>query len=413
MTFDLVLMMILGVMSATFSGAEAALFTMSGHKQEDQSLIAKSLLRRPSTALTVILFGNLVVNLLYFSAAVRWAHEFSGSYFAVLSLATLLVFVICCEITPKILGQRFPGFASRLLLPPVWLVYLALGPCVEWVSQRPFLLRWKAARQPQEKPLESGGIDAMLRENEAWFSTEERELLRGILEFGTLRAGELRRSLADSLRLSERMPLEDAKERMLAEGVAWAAVIDHSGEVSGYLDLTRSPQGTLVGEVMQPVPILPEGARVGHGILLLLKKNAPFLLLVDEYGNSAGIIERGRWAETLLDQLPKQPEGRLPAIVPLGQNRFQVDATLPLHVFRERFGDPGAADVRVDTLGGLVQERLGRVPEVGDRLRLGGFQTGFHVIVTRCEGNRPLEVEVQQLSGNDGTPYSHPRAGSE
>jgi CBS domain containing-hemolysin-like protein len=135
--------------------------------------------------------------------------------------------------------------------------------------------------------------------------------------------------------------------------------------------------------------------------------------LVDEYGDSAGIIQRGRWADTLLDRLPDQHAGHLPAIVPLGAGRFQVDASLPIHVFRERFGDPGEVDTRVDTLGGLMQERLGRVPEAGDTLRIGGYQSGVDVRVVRCQGNVPVEFEVREVAGNDGTPYTHPRAGSE
>ncbi|TAH36459.1 MAG: hypothetical protein EYC70_11055 [Planctomycetota bacterium] len=164
---------------------------------------------------------------------------------------------------------------------------------------------------------------------------------------------------------------------------------------------------------MLPVPVLPELAPVAAGIRLLRASRAPFVLLVDEFGQAAGIIERGRWADTLLNRLPEKPTGRLPAVVPLGRGRFRVDASLPLHEFRERFGDPGPLGVRVDTVGGLVQAVMGRVPRIGERVHLGRFYSGLDLVVTRADSARVLELELRQTPANNGTPYSHPRAGTE
>ncbi|HEX9792917.1 MAG TPA: CNNM domain-containing protein [Planctomycetota bacterium] len=400
--------------SAVFSGAEAALFTLGSRPREIIPALARKLLADPIGALTAILLGNLVVNLAYFALAASWARSLAAAGGASsrieigVGIAAVGVIVVFGEIMPKVVAHRRPRRSARWLLPPVWLLHAALGPLASRIG------RLAVARPAAPPELDSRTADELLANEAAGLlADDERDLLRHLLEFGTLRAGALRRPLGETVRVLGTAPLGEARRQMAAAGVAWAAVVDADGEVRGCLDLTRLPDGATAGEAMRAVPVLPELAPVAQGIPLLRRTGAPFVLLVDEYGNSAGILERGRWADTLLNRLPEQSAGRLPAVLPLGGGRFQLDAALPLHDFRDRFGDPGAADVRVDTVGGLVQERLGRVPKVGDRVHVGGFYDGFDLVVTRVDGARVHELELRQLPGNDGTPYTHPAAGTE
>lgn len=401
-------MLVLLAGSATFSGAEAALFTLARLPAGKRPLLARRLLGEAGGVLTVILLANNVVNIAYFAVAAGLASTLGGGRAALASAGAVLGIILFGEILPKILAHRFPAAFGALLLPPVALLHALLGPFANWLGRKLTPPR----KQPQ--PPAPSEVDRLLeREGRGLLEEEERGLVRHVLELGTLRAGAVRRPLSATLVLSEETPLEEAREALLERDEAWGAVADRTGEVRGILDLTRWPSGATAGQAMTAVPVLPEVAPVSSGLELLRETGAPFILLVDEYGDSAGIIERGRWAETLLDKIPEQPAGRLPAIVPLGHGRFQVDASLPLHVFRERFVDPGEVDVRIDTLGGLVQERLARIPKAGDKLRLGGFYGGVDVRVVRCHGSHVTELEVCEAPQNDGTPYTHPRAGSE
>ena len=146
---------------------------------------------------------------------------------------------------------------------------------------------------------------------------------------------------------------------------------------------------------MQSVPILPELAPVAAGVPLLRARGAPFVLLVDEYGHGTGIIERGRWADTLLDRLPQsQDKGLGPAILEIDAGRYVIDTNLPLHDFRDRFGDPGEADPRTETLLGFAEERLGRVLTAGDAFGFVGPGGRYDLKVLRCEAGRPVRFEL-------------------
>lgn len=375
--------------SATLSGSEAALFTLAGQGAGAAQLprSARALLPVRNAVLTTILFGNLVFNLAFFAAVhVGSEHLADGPRAAVhaVALAAILLFG---ELVPKIIAHRRPFAAARLLLPPVQLLHFVIGPATRFVAQR-------ISPPPRaEEPLGPEEAEALLRgEAVPGLDGDERALVRHVLELGKLRAGALRVPLARVARVLADEPLGLARRRLERDGAVHAVVADGRGEVIGALDLTRGPRGARVADAMVRVPVLPEVAPAANGLGMLRDSGAPFLLLVDEYGEGSGVIPRGRWADTLLDRLPRGGAGA--AIRELGPGRFLLDATLPLHDFEDRFGDPGERDVRVDTIGGLLVDRLGRVPVAGDHLRLAGpgFAAELWVATASETGAETLEL---------------------
>ncbi|KAA3604543.1 MAG: hypothetical protein DWQ01_22165 [Planctomycetota bacterium] len=108
------------------------------------------------------------------------------------------------------------------------------------------------------------------------------------------------------------------------------------------------------------------------------------------------------------------------ALTPIGRGRYLVDGRQQPSVLSEVKAQGRPLDGSVvealtshPDLAALAAEKLGRAPQVGDRFRLGGFQSGLDFAVIRCEDGRVRELEVAPVAGNDGTPGTHPRAGSE
>lgn len=370
------------LLSATFSGAEAALFTLSARRRATLPWVARTLLRDPPGALSVILLGNLLVNLTFFAVTAAWSEALGAGAAAASAAGAVLLLVVAGEILPKVVSHRSPVRAARLLLPPVWLLHGLLGLPARALGRVLF------RPGPALGPIPAEDLHALIGDGgDRLLPRAERSLLRQILELDILRAGAVRRPLSETPRVSADRPLAAACQELREQRAAWAAVVERDGEIRGILDLTRLPSGRLVRDAMAPVPVLPEVAPLARGVSLLREGGLPFVLLVDEFGAPAGILERGRWADTLLDRVPAGGEGGRSAIRALSGNRFLVDAALPLHVFRERFGDPGEVDAKLDTLGGLVAERLGRLPEAGDELELD------------CPGGPLLRLEVLSREG--------------
>ncbi len=386
--------------SAIFSGAEAALFTLAaeGKQNRQTPALARRLLADQAAVLTTILMANLVANLSYFAATHHWAAQFSTRTEAMIEILGVLGIVLFGEIFPKVLAHRFPRFSGQVLLVPVVVLHGLLGP----VSR--LFCRHDAAQEAANHPLDSTQAASLLeQESKGGMDSDEQELIRHLLELGQLRAGALRRPLAEVPTVRAAQTLPQALAEMKQLDAAWAVVMEDEGEVLGVLDRARLPQGGLVHEAMKPIPVLPEVAAVANGVQQLPSSGSPCVLLVDEYGSSVGIIQRGRWADTLLDRLPRYQESD-PAPIRLDSHgQWEVAASLPLHDFHDRFGDPGLADVRVDTVGGLVAEKLGRMAKLGDRVVLEKDGRRFVLEVRDCSDTRILwlGVKVEALPAPD------------
>ena len=86
-----------------------------------------------------------------------------------------------------------------------------------------------------------------------------------------------------------------------------------------------------------------------------------------------------------------------PKVQRLPDGRLSVDAILPVDEIEERLGiENPFDDENVDTLGGLVFARLGRIPQVGDVVSVGDRR----VEVARIKGRRILRVLVHPPSGD-------------
>jgi len=378
--------------SACFSGAEASLFTLAAEGGRNRKVpgVARRLLQDQVGVLTTILFVNLIVNLGFFAATHHWASPYSTTTATLIEVCAILAIVLFGEILPKVLAHRFPDLSGKVLLLPVAVFHFLLGPML-----RPFGRSW-AGRVQRQEPLDSSeAADLLEEEHQEVLSRSEMELVTHLLELGELRAGALRRPLSKVPQVAPSRPLSLALRQMEDDDTAWAAVVAQDGEVQGILDRARLPKGSIVRDAMRKVPILPEVAPVANGVQLLQQSGEPFILLVDEYGMSVGIIQRGRWADTLLDRLSLSEESGRPPIRPIAEGAWEVDAALPLHDFHDRFGDPGLADVRVDTIGGLVAEKLERMAELNDAIVLQHEGKRFHLSVVECSETRPLLLRVR------------------
>ncbi len=387
---ELALPLALGLLafSVALNGAEAALFTLAARVgPEGLPASARALVKDRAGVLMTILLANLLATLAYFAAVHAWSDSFAEGVGASVEVGALVVLLVVADLLPKMLGHRRPRAIGSLAFPLVRGLHAVVGPLLRPLGER---MRPRAGRAAPLSPQEA---EALLRgEDPLGLPEDERALVRHVLELGKLRAGALRLPLTRVTLVPGAEPLGLARRRLEKAAVSYGAVTDGRGEVVGALDLTRAPRGARALDAMTRVPILPEVAPAANGIVLLRDSGAPFLLLVDEYGQASGIVPRGRWADTLLDRLPRGAGA--PLLREAGPGRFLADAALPLHDFEDRFGSPGASDVRVESLGGLVSDRLGRVARAGDHLRFDGPGFVGEVWVARADETGPELLEI-------------------
>lgn len=147
----------------------------------------------------------------------------------------------------------------------------------------------------------------------------------------------------------------------------------------------------LVG-VTRKALFLPELITLDALLREFQKGKTPLAMLVDEYGVVSGMITLEDVLEELVGPIQDEFDSEPPLIVKKGPNRFEVEAICPIDEVAKQCGMELPEEVRSDTVGGLVTDLLGHIPEVGEKVHV-----GRHTIVVLAA--QPTRVQRVLING--------------
>jgi CBS domain containing-hemolysin-like protein len=146
----------------------------------------------------------------------------------------------------------------------------------------------------------------------------------------------------------------------------------------------------LVEDLMVDPVRVPESLRCDAVLAVLRRGPLQLGIVVDEYGGTAGIVTLEDLVEEMLGQIRDEHDAvELPAVSALSDGSSSVTGRLHRDEFDEALG-LSAPPGHYDTLAGLVLERLGRIPDVGDE----AVVDGFRLRVARMAGRRIDRIVV-------------------
>lgn len=117
-------------------------------------------------------------------------------------------------------------------------------------------------------------------------------------------------------------------------------------------------------------------------------------IVLDEYGGVAGLVTLEDLLEELVGAIDDEHDVPTPSdpVRPLGESRYEIDATLPIESLNERLNLHLSTDADYFTVGGLAFHSLGRVPTPGETFLADGVR--FTVVDVKDHRIRRLRVEL-------------------
>lgn len=128
-------------------------------------------------------------------------------------------------------------------------------------------------------------------------------------------------------------------------------------------------------DMLRPAVFIPESKRLNVLLAEFRANRNHMAIVVDEYGGVAGLIT----IEDVLEQIVGEIEDEYDIdeessmIMQRDENDFVVKAVLPIEDFNEYF-NTSIDDGEIDTVGGLVINALGHVPQRGESADVEGFR---------------------------------------
>ncbi|HEY2213498.1 MAG TPA: hemolysin family protein [Acidimicrobiales bacterium] len=248
----------------------------------------------------------------------------------------------------------------------------------------------KRPRLPWRRPDESEGRpEAPLTGKEAEGSEQERFITEALADLRDMDIREVMTPRVDVTSLTIPVHADDIARAVRTTGHSCFPVVHGDlDDLIGILfvnDIFRVGQeGPALREATDPSPLeisrkvrqaylLPETLGVLEALADMRKQRRAVAVVVDEYGGVAGMLTVKDLLEPLVGDLRDEFDAEEePTIVRVDANRWLVDGQTNVDEVRERLG-MDIPDGEYVTLGGLLFERFGHIPEEGEQVNVGDW----------------------------------------
>jgi len=436
-TFLLILLLV--AINAFFAASEIALISTRrsqlhltrGRGTEKQLEALRHLVENPSEFLATIQIGVTMAG--FFASAtgaISLAHNlgrrWEGSGIPVLSsfgqeIAVVLVTVLISfvtlvlgELVPKrlamahperlaLLSSRFILSLSRVLRP----VVVALSASTDFIS-RLFGVTHEVTSSLSDEELK------LFISEQRTLPVEERRLISEVFEFGDTLAYEVMTPRTDMVCIEENTTLGEALDLSLKSHFSRLPVYrEDIDNIIGFVHikdmLPALKEGNLerpVREILRPIHFVPSTKKVVELLRELQQRRIHMAIVLDEYGGTAGLVTIEDLLEEIVGEIRDEHDREAPPYRKISDNEYLVDASLPIEQVNESLGVRIPESEESETIGGLVMELLGKIPEEGEAV----YIDGYRLKVERMRGRRiatlRLVVEEKGEEESGETHYS-------
>ncbi len=364
------------------------------------------------TALGPVTLLRLVCQVVIVAAvAVLAANRLSGWGVGLAALGTVLVLFAMGEAVPRRWALESNDRMARALSSPVaWLS--RVGP-LRWLASPFHALARVVGPRAEEWEVSSEVVgDELVAMAEA---AAEAQLLDGaganligsVIELSHTIVREVMVPRPDMVTLAVDFTLDEALRTVVDSGFTRFPVVgDSVDDIVGLVltkdlvaaQLSGSPSDALGRDsgLVREVKFIPESKKVVQLMGEMQAHAFHLAVVVDEYGGTAGLVTLEDLIEEVVGEIIDEFDDEQELVEVVEDGRLLLSGRYPVGDLPDLLGiaEPSGD---MDTVGGLVFDLLGRVPETGEAVVYGGWR----FVATVVEGRRIAAVQVERIGAAD------------
>jgi CBS domain containing-hemolysin-like protein len=325
---------------------------------------------------------------------------------AAFALLTAGVILLGEQVLALTVANAFPEATLRATQPLVRVLSFLLFPLAAPLA----LLGARVA--PGERNGEEKDEDELEDELQAYIDVgeaegilegEEGELIQQIVSFGDTIVREVMTPRTEMAAVAADLSLEEAR-RLFVDSrhsrlpVYRGSLDDIVGvlNVRDLLEVYPSSGRTIpLTRLMRPVHLVPETRQVADLLRDLQRERMPLAVVVDEYGGTAGLVTIEDLLEEIVGEIKDEHEIE-EDITPTQDGGWLVNGLCSVGDL-EAVADEELDRGEYDSVGGLVFSHLGRLPEEGEKVRVGSLE----MQVLQVSRRRVSRLKVHRLPVGD------------
>lgn len=348
--------------------------------------------------------------------AVILSHDFDGGQALFLTVVIMVVLsYVIVGVGPRTLGKQNPhvwarsgavvAFYLATFLGPITSLLIALGNAItpgKGFRQGPF------ANEAELRDLVDQAHERGLVES------DEHEMIHSVFELGDTLVRELMVPRTDMVWIERDKTLRQALSLALRSGFSRVPVIgadiDNIIGIAYVKDLAKrtldhheAEQTEKVEQHMRPATFVPESKTAVELLKEMQRDQIHLAIVIDEYGGTAGLITIEDILEEIVGEIEDEYDDGEEGFTWLNENKARAQASLHVEDLARGLNITIAESEYhdVDTVGGLMAKKLGRVPIPGSTISLNGWS----IAAERPRGRRRRISSVivqREVPENDG-----------
>ena len=320
--------------------------------------------------------------------AVILLREYSSAQAMALTVAIMVVVsYVMVGVGPRTLGKQRPdnwalagatvAYFLAFILAPLTKLLIAIGNAItpgKGFRSGPF------ANEAELRDLVDQAHERGLVES------DEHEMIHSVFELGDTLVRELMVPRTEMVWIEKDKSLRQALSLALRSGFSRVPVIGESlDQIIGIayvkdlakrtLDHHDAENNERVEQHMRPATFVPE-SKIAADLLKEMQRDQIHLaIVVDEYGGTAGIITIEDILEEIVGEIADEFDDGVEAFTWISEGKARAKATLHIEDLADELGiEISEEDFEdVDTIGGLMAQKLGRVPIAGSTITVGQY----------------------------------------
>jgi len=381
---------VLILLGGLFSAIDAAVSTVSMARVEELvrderpgSVRLSRLVRERPRYINLVVLLRIACEATATVLLVAYLHDRFAFKWALAGAAAIMTVVsfVAVGVGPRTLGRQhaysialasaFPLQAISVLLTPISRLLILLGNAL--TPGRGF------QNGPFASEIELREV-VDLAQQRGVVAAGERKMIQSVFELGDTPAREVMVPRTEMVWIESDKSAAQATSLAIRSGHSRMPVVGEDvDDIVGvvYLkDLVRrtyysvaAARDITVAEVMRPVVFIPDSKPLDHLLSEMQRDRVHMALLVDEYGATAGLVTIEDVLEEIVGEIADEYDiDEVAPVEDLGDKVFRVSPRLPIEDVGELYDIEFEDDLDVDTVGGLLALKLGRVPLPGSEV---------------------------------------------
>ncbi|GLU43658.1 hemolysin [Muricauda sp. NBRC 101325] len=354
---------------------------------------------KPSKFIATMLIGNNIALVVYglfmgevlmnwFQGMLPTESQFLTTLltdFSLLSQTVIstLVILLTAEFLPKVFFQIYANTLIKVFAVPAYVFYV-LFSIISWfvIKVSDFVLRVFFKTQGDEVQLSFTKLELGDYITEQMETVEEEDevdseiqLFQNALQFSTVKAREVMVPRTEITAVEINETTKNLVKLFSETGYSKILVFKESiDEIIGYVhsyELFKKPK--TIKSIMLPVEFVPETMLIQDILNVLIKKRKSMAVVLDEYGGTSGILTVEDIIEELFGEIEDEHDSTDLHEEQVSENEYKFSARMEVDYINENYKLELPEGEEYETLGGLIVNFTGEIPEQDAEVEIEGF----------------------------------------